>query len=360
LKLPLMRLFQTAASVLAHRLPISENLKILLMEGDMSSKKAGSLFLTAVLLDLIVYVLAAGAAGYFPWLYDMVPSSVLSEGVLVLPLLIFALCTPARFCEMFPFRRIRIPVILLSLLLMAVLLPMMVLCNWLTMLVTSNTAALLSGSITAEPMWLMILIVGVIAPFCEEIAFRGYIFSSFRTTGRIFGSAVLSALLFGLMHMNLNQTCYTFAVGIFWALAVEASGSLWTSVLMHMSFNTVEVLSMYYTLDLQTDGSAGQLANALEGSADMQSSSLMILCIMAAAGVVLAVLLLHAIAALQGRPFGIRRRKNAASPAFQGEPDASASGSDAAVSSAALCNIPLLLGILLSVAYIALSLWLVP
>ena len=57
---------------------------------------------------------------------------------------------------------------------------------------------------------------------------------------------LLSSLLFGLMHMNFNQAPYAFALGVAMAVLVEATGSLWSSVLMHVIFNAQSVLLMYF------------------------------------------------------------------------------------------------------------------
>ena len=56
---------------------------------------------------------------------------------------------------------------------------------------------------------------------------------------------LLSALLFALLHMNFNQAAYAFAIGIIAVLLVEATGSLWSSVILHVTINMQPVLLMY-------------------------------------------------------------------------------------------------------------------
>ena len=43
------------------------------------------------------------------------------------------------------------------------------------------------------------------------------------------------------MHLNLNQFCYAVVLGFVFALADQASGSIWTSVIMHFLINVVNV-----------------------------------------------------------------------------------------------------------------------
>ena len=47
------------------------------------------------------------------------------------------------------------------------------------------------------------------------------------------------------MHLNLNQAAYAFIIGIGLALLVDATGSLWSSIVFHMVFNSTEVVMMY-------------------------------------------------------------------------------------------------------------------
>lgn len=56
---------------------------------------------------------------------------------------------------------------------------------------------------------------------------------------------LLSAMLFALMHMNFNQAAYAFVIGMIAVLLVEATGSLWSSVLLHVTINMQPVFLMY-------------------------------------------------------------------------------------------------------------------
>ena len=51
----------------------------------------------------------------------------------------------------------------------------------------------------------------------------------------------LSALAFGLFHLKFNQMLYAVYLGIVLALMVEATGSIYTSMLMHFLLNGFNV-----------------------------------------------------------------------------------------------------------------------
>jgi len=99
------------------------------------------------------------------------------------------------------------------------------------------------------------LIVIFLAPFVEEVLFRGLVFGCLREKSAVVGYAV-SALLFAFLHV------WTFALsswdasyfalmlqylapGLVFAWAYDRSGTLWTSILLHAIVNA---LALYVTL----------------------------------------------------------------------------------------------------------------
>jgi len=308
----------------------------------------------------MVFILS-GLNAFIPELLDILPSTLMSEGSVLLPTLIFALCTPALFRDMFPFRRIKLPTVFLAAVMTFTLFPVVIFVNSLSMLFVDNTAELLSGDVTKEPIWSMILLIGIVGPFIEETVFRGYLFQSFRVTGRIMGSVILSAVLFGLMHMNINQACYAAVLGIFLALAVEASGSVFASMIIHMLFNSVEVLLMYLAADLQSAvGAAGGsgmgetaddiLASALGGYSGSLLVPIVVFGVLSVIGIILSVLLLHAMAAIEGRPFG-RRKTQPVYEELQQNPGADKPADVQKQKRTSLASVPLVFGMAISIAY---------
>ena len=93
------------------------------------------------------------------------------------------------------------------------------------------------------------LIVIFLAPFVEEVLFRGLVFGCLREKSAVVGYAV-SALLFAFLHV------WTFALsswdasyfalmlqylapGLVFAWAYDRSGTLWTSILLHAIVNAL-------------------------------------------------------------------------------------------------------------------------
>ena len=217
----------------------------------MTSKDANWLFLTVILVHFGTVLFLLFAGDLIP--FGIVANFLVSEGILMVPALLFLLFSgelkrPVRR-EAAGFHRIKISTVLMIFLCTLLLMPLVTVLNALTMFFTDNAVASLQGDILSVPFPVMLFMIGIFGRFCEEFVFRGVMYKNYcRCNGGV-GSGIpavaLSALTFGLMHMNFNQALYAFALGIFLALLVEVAGSLWASVACHMFFNSFEVVLMY-------------------------------------------------------------------------------------------------------------------
>ena len=234
----------------------------------MTSKRGGSLFFILVLVQLCTLT-ATSLLMYvheeaYHIMTDILPSLLLSQAVILIPTYLMARNTPAPMRDIFPFRPVTVRTVFLSLLMMVGLFPAIITVNAVSMFFVENVVNAASASILSHPMWIMVLMVGILGPVSEELVFRGFIFQNFETTGRRVGPIVLSALLFGLMHLNFNQAAYAILIGIFLAMAVRAAGSLWPSVIAHAGFNSAEILLMYASRNAQAEeADMGELMSSL-------------------------------------------------------------------------------------------------
>lgn len=94
----------------------------------------------------------------------------------------------------------------------------------------------------------MLLLVGVLVPFIEEIIFRGLIFGWLRKHLRFAYAAMLTALLFGVAHQVWLLVPVLFCMGLVLAAATERSGSLWPAIILHGTFNSVMTITYYTAL----------------------------------------------------------------------------------------------------------------
>ena len=77
----------------------------------------------------------------------------------------------------------------------------------------------------------------LVVPLAEEIVFRGVIFGEFRTFFNPILSAILSAVVFGLLHGVSIHIGYALICGIILALVYHYTKSIWITFMIHAIFN---------------------------------------------------------------------------------------------------------------------------
>lgn len=345
----------------------------------MTSKLANWLFFTMIMTHIAV-VLFLSFFGEFISI-SITANFFLGEAILMLPALLFLLFSrlrpagheiaqpvqpgiaptpqPARTRM---FRRIKFSSLLMIALCTFLIMPLVTVLNTLTMFFTDNAVAAIEGDILDVPFPIMLFMIGILGPFCEEFVFRGIIYGSYADQLKRASAAdhrsglwpiLLSALTFGLMHMNYNQAVYAFAIGIFLALLVEAAGSLWASVFCHIFFNSSQVVLMYVSKAFIGSAYAKAVSEAAGEltSADLQGALAVYLVIAAVttpiAGCCVAWIVKNegrqeAVLALFRPVAGNKAQKNTPGEAPQQEP---------------LLTVPLIVAIVLCLGYMSLELF---
>ena len=80
---------------------------------------------------------------------------------------------------------------------------------------------------------LVTVMVSVGPAIGEEFMFRGLLLRSFRADFSAWGAVTLSALLFGVLHLNMLQGSGAFLIGMYLGFTVLVTGSIWPGVLAH-------------------------------------------------------------------------------------------------------------------------------
>ncbi|CAH0535510.1 hypothetical protein VST7929_03080 [Vibrio stylophorae] len=82
-----------------------------------------------------------------------------------------------------------------------------------------------------------VISICLIAPFLEEMLFRGIILRGFLSHYPPSKAIILSAFLFGLYHLNIYQMFVTFWMGCFLGWLYYYSRSLWPVIFAHAVYN---------------------------------------------------------------------------------------------------------------------------
>lgn len=110
------------------------------------------------------------------------------------------------------------------------------------------------------PVWVVWLVLGVVPGLCEELVFRGLIFSGLRRLGP-WPAVLVSALLFGLAHASIYRLMPTFILGVLLGLLRWRTGSIVPGMTMHAVNNALigtlaqrPALAAWVGLDAATGG----------------------------------------------------------------------------------------------------------
>ena len=109
---------------------------------------------------------------------------------------------------------------------------------------------LMSGSFPS------VVTVCILAPFIEEMLFRGIFLRGFLQKYSITKSILFSAILFAIYHGNIYQMPVAMVLGIFSGWLYVKTRSLWPCIIAHGSYNS---FAMLLSLSIQ-DGMEAQAA----------------------------------------------------------------------------------------------------
>ncbi|MDZ7837631.1 MAG: CPBP family intramembrane glutamic endopeptidase [Actinomycetota bacterium] len=83
------------------------------------------------------------------------------------------------------------------------------------------------------------MVVAVVAPFSEEIFFRGFLYSAFKKAWGVNAGLFLSSLLFALVHMEVYSFIPIFLIGWMLAYMFEKTRSLFPVIFLHAVYNLI-------------------------------------------------------------------------------------------------------------------------
>ena len=105
----------------------------------------------------------------------------------------------------------------------------------------------------SQPLWLQIyiaLLAVTLAPFAEELLFRGIILPGLLKHASPWRAMVLASLLFALLHLHVPSVVPLFMLAMAFSLAYVESGSLLVPMVMHAIFNGVSLGALVALRDI--------------------------------------------------------------------------------------------------------------
>ncbi len=220
------------------------------------------------------------------------------------PVIIFTLVKSGKgrrgemFAATFRLHKVDVGSMFLTALMMLMMMPLLTFVNLLSQLLTKYVASTeiinQAGDASFVPFFIS---VAIIPAFSEEMLFRGFLYTQYRKRSILMG-ALLTGLMFGLLHGNLNQMAYALVMGFVFAMVDEAAGSTLPSMLMHLLVNGGSVIILYVSNKLTSSNPelAKQVDDALASSSQTTPGMLITFAFLSALGTYFAYMIYQTIA----------------------------------------------------------------
>ena len=250
--------------------------------------KANVLF-TATVLVYIILMYSLQLTGFNELPFNI--RLVIPEIILLVPALLYVVILRPSTVDGVSMSLVSPLTTILTVILTFCIMPLVMVINTVSSLIGGNEVDSVMNELVLEnPLWMNLIIIALLPAVVEEFIFRGLLFNGYKKRNPLM-AILLSAFLFGLMHMNLNQFSYAFVIGIIFGFLAYATGSLLPSILGHFIINGTSVVITHF--------SSGATQEPVATDITMQVaqfiSAIMILGVIAVAGTVVAFFVFWAI-----------------------------------------------------------------
>ncbi len=94
-----------------------------------------------------------------------------------------------------------------------------------------------------------LLSVVILPAIVEELLFRGLIFKGLKPYGKVF-SISISALIFSLYHISIDQTIYPFLIGLLLGVIMYKENNILYCIVIHFTNNLLSLTLSYLNINL--------------------------------------------------------------------------------------------------------------
>lgn len=294
-------------------------------------------------LYLIIAVMSISISFILTFLYEkngfelkMVPNILVSEAMLIVPTVFILLFSKDKLTEVFSIRKINWRTFFGVIAFTMASSPLVTLVNLVSQLFVDNTITTNSGQFLSLHPLLLVFFIGILAPVCEEAVFRGPILSGYKKEGNRWKAIMVSALLFGLLHMNVNQASYAFVIGILLGFLLEATGSIFSTMLFHMLVNSTNAIMMIISDSVITEEMMESSQEAINTGTLL--NMICVYLVMAVIGTAIAICLLVWMSKVEGREAILKK-----------------AWADRKAKTGKVISVPFIIGIVISVLFMSLE-----
>ncbi len=169
---------------------------------------------------------------------------VLTQLMIITPFLVYCIWKKENPLKLIRLQKISALSVILSIFVGIICYPIAILMNMISMLFVENAMTDVVADVMPFGIVAGVALLALLPAVVEETLFRGVIYNSY-SKRRPLAGVFLSALLFGLMHMNFNQLPYAIILGIIMALMMEACDTILAPMIIHFSVNATSTVLNY-------------------------------------------------------------------------------------------------------------------
>jgi hypothetical protein len=92
----------------------------------------------------------------------------------------------------------------------------------------------------------IVFVTVIVAPFTEELFFRGFLFKGLREKYGWINALMFSSIIFALFHGQIATLIPTFLIGALFAYMYQRTESVYPGMLLHFTINAVGALILFF------------------------------------------------------------------------------------------------------------------
>ena len=169
--------------------------------------------------------------------------------ILIIPSIIYFYITKLPIRETLRLNPIGVLDIIIIIALGIFIQPVAMLIGTISSMFFPNLISKVVFEMNSLPLITKLAVIALTPAICEEITMRGIFLSGYKKVD-IKIAALMSGLIFGILHMNMQQFFYAFALGVLLAYLVHITNSIFASMICHFTFNGFQTLLSTFILKM--------------------------------------------------------------------------------------------------------------
>lgn len=187
-----------------------------------------------------------------PYIYALIPASTIfwlctSEILFILmPSIIYVKITNKNLKRAFSIKPLSFKSIILLIIFAILIQPSMGLLAGISSLIFPSNVNNFVNTLNTMPLIISLFISAISPAICEEIALRGAFASDYEGKNLKY-IAFMNGLMFAIIHLNGEQFLYAFVMGIIFIYILKITDSIFSTILVHFTFNSSQLLLARFT-----------------------------------------------------------------------------------------------------------------